>query len=125
MSCVLDYRGVTPIIASLVRQYRFTFADEKDLQQMFAQMLDIAHINYKREYVISEQDRPDFFLPDTGTVIELKVAGSLNQFLRVLHRYAQHDIVKELILLCPKPFRLPNRLQNKPVVCIGLYQSLL
>lgn len=60
-----------------------------------------------------------------GIGIEIKVQGSPNSILRQLHRYAMHPAVKAIILICPRPWKLPETLGGKPLFGVSIFASLL
>lgn len=51
------------------------------------------------EYPLSGRDRIDYFLPDSGVGIEVKVKGSPLEVGRQLERYAAHRDVRHLVLI--------------------------
>jgi hypothetical protein len=58
--------------------------------------------------------------------VELKVKGSVSEIIRQLHRYAKHQVVRELVLVTTRftLTRLPRLLSEKPV-CVALVASSL
>lgn len=70
----------------------------------------------QREVVLSTEDRVDFLVE--GIAVEIKVKCPANQVLRQLSRYAQHERVREILLLSVTraPLqKLPRELNGKPV----------
>jgi hypothetical protein len=124
----IPVQGSSPVflnLKSLISRYHLVFPDEATLQAQFESILVNHGISFVREFKLSGKDRPDFYLKNTGSVVELKVESNLNKILRPLHRYAAYEQVQEVILVCPRPFSLPPVLNGKPMYCISLYKSML
>ena len=81
--------------------FRFSWADESDLQDAIEQILVSADIPYSREHVLGPGERPDFLVGDVA--IEVKVKGSADALLRQVKRYADHDEVGSVLVVTSKP----------------------
>ena len=113
---------IEPVLAAL-RKCTFRGDVEWEMQTAIVAALHIAGVEFTREYELSRADRPDFFLND-GTVIECKVKGSMAAATTQLDRYAQHDVVKRLVLVTTRMqhARVPEELQGKAVHVVVLHQ---
>lgn len=91
-----------PILASqivtLLSSTRFHFASEAELQRQIAEVFADNKFPCHREFNLTAADRVDFFI-EPGLAIEVKIGGSATMIIRQLHRYAQCEQVKELILV--------------------------
>lgn len=107
-------------IRAAIAKYRLTFGDEMALQNQLAEIFTAHAITFEREYVLSAQDRPDFFIMPFA--IEVKLGGSIDKHLRQMKRYNNHPNVQGTILICTKPFAfmLPETLSGKPVAAINV-----
>lgn len=110
---------------------KYCYHSEKDLQQGVAQVLSDLGSAFKPEYLLTPRNRIDFFLSN-GIGIECKSddskgGTSLAAVTRQLHRYAQSDQIKELILLTSmsKHKNLPNLMNEKPLSVVHLLMSFL
>lgn len=103
-------------------RYRFAFANEKQLQDGIERMLAAENVAFEREHRLTAKDRPDFFLPNSGIVIEVKIKGATNDVLRQLYRYAEHEQVKAIILVTSRGrHQLPITMHDKPCRAVVLY----
>jgi hypothetical protein len=121
----------TTDIASQLREAfgrrRFGCQTELNLQDQLEQVLTELGLTFKRECSLNANDRVDFFVERLGVAIEVKISGALNNHLRQMARYAQSPFVKELVLLClrPYPLRKDYTLWGKPVRCVAVYRCLI
>ena len=83
----------------VLRAGRFPFMPEAVLQDGIASTLAAAGITFEREFALSRQDRIDFFVPEIGLGVEVKVDGAISSVTRQLHRYAQHERIRGLLLV--------------------------
>jgi hypothetical protein len=109
---------------------KYHYHNEKELQLGVRQVLDTLKLDYKSEAKIGPRDRIDFLVGDIG--IECKSddssgGTSLAAVTRQLHRYAQSDKVKEVILLTTmsKHKNLPDVINQKPLYIVHLLLSFL
>lgn len=112
-------------LTSLLRNYRFRFVTEKDLQDGIAEALDAAGIAYSREKSLGKPDRPDFIVGNVA--IEVKIKGSLADLLRQVSRYAAHDEISAVLAVGTPHWltRVPPTLVGKQVQSLRLLGSLL
>lgn len=108
------------ILAALSRG-RFLASDEASVQRAVARELDRAGLEFKREKRIGARDRLDFLVEDC-VALELKVRGPEKAILRQLHRYAEHGIVRAIVVAgtCHSVLRLPGAVRGKPLYPIQL-----
>lgn len=85
-------------VLEILSAYRFNFANELELQDGIEAVLLERGIDYVRELRLSPGSRIDFLADDVG--IEVKIAGSSTNLLRQIARYAKHDEIKSLIVVC-------------------------
>ena len=112
-----------PLTADALRQLigkELTFTscnDEYGYQEQLEDWLNkTCRVLTSREVVLSPSDRVDFMVD--GIAVELKVKCSTNEILRQLERYAQHESVREILLLSVTRaplLKLPPSLNGKPV----------
>ena len=110
-------------ILDSIRGCRFNFTCERDLQDGVAQLLEELEAVYEREHEFNPQDRIDFWFPEQGVGVEVKIQESLTDVTRQLHRYAASPEVKVLVLLTTKMShrQMPEKMCGKPIHV--LYQS--
>lgn len=111
-------------LREILGAYRYSFVNERDLQDGIAQVLRLRGIRFDRELRLAPEDVPDFMVD--GTAVEVKVDGSLSAVTRQLHRYAQHKPVRALLLVTSldRLSRLPEELNGKPVAVLSLLGGL-
>jgi hypothetical protein len=108
-------------IAFTLASYRYSFQDEKDLQDGVAAALADNQLPFTRECALSKRDRPDFFLSQLGLVIEVKIKFPRSQVLRQLFRYAEYPQVQSLLLLtCRSCHGVPERMNAKPLFVVNV-----
>lgn len=108
------------VIAALKRIRTQVVIDEYKLHQSISKVLDLEGISYQREFLLGPRNRIDF-LVDSGIGIEAK-KGKPNeqQVLKQLARYTEFEQIKGLILVIERYMDLPEEINGKPVVSIGL-----
>lgn len=113
-----------PEILSVLRAYRYRFTSEAGLQAGIAAALAAAEIPFEREVSLSASDRIDFLVGGCG--IEVKVDGATAAVLRQLHRYAQHERIRSLVLVTSRSRhrQMPEALNGKPVGVVGLWEAM-
>lgn len=105
-------------IVALFAGVRFRGSREVDLQDYIEGALARAELEYEREVELGPRDRVDFLVDGVG--IEVKVAGRVTSLTRQLHRYAQSERVRELVVVSTLMSHrvLPAEISGKPVVAI-------
>lgn len=108
------------VVSALKRIRCHVITDEYKLHNMIAQQLTAAGISFKHEVPLAPRNRIDF-LTDDGIGIEAKKGKPNEQSVyKQLERYAGFDEVKGLILVIERYMDLPETINGKPVVSIGL-----
>ncbi len=105
-------------LADLLKKYRLRWSREKDLQDGVEQVLRCEDVPFVREYCFDAANRVDFWLPDFGIALEIKIKGSLTDVALQLSRYAEFIEVREILLLTAVRAHasVPRRINNKPIV---------
>lgn len=94
--------------------------EEHQLHQIIKDVLNQKGISYSYEHKLGKRNRVDF-LTVGGTAIEAKKGKpNSNQILRQLERYASFDEVKAVVLVIERYMDLPEEINSKPCVSIGL-----
>src|SRR5947199_118923 len=100
-------------LAAILQAYRIRFYSELHLQDGIAQALTQESIPFEREKQLTPKDRIDFLVGGIG--VEIKIESASASVLRQLHRYAQHDLIRELLLVTSraKHLSIPRRMNGK------------
>ena len=105
-------------LASVLKEYRYRFADELELHAGLAVALDAAGVTYLREVKLEPFGRIDFLCSRVG--VEVKIKEPQRKVLRQLAGYARHEAIDSLVLVTTQ-YRLramPAELNGKPLaVC--------
>lgn len=93
---------------------------EYDLQYEISKHLSENGISFQKEYKLGKGSRIDF-LTESGVAIEVK-KGKPNKasVIRQLEKYAEFEEVKSIILIVETSLTIPEELNDKPCVSIGL-----
>ncbi|CDX26836.1 conserved hypothetical protein [Mesorhizobium plurifarium] len=110
-------------IMTVLCRCRFPLTDEKELQAAIAREFNDAGMDYGREHRLSERDVIDFRLGDVG--VEVKIKGSKRSIYHQMERYAEHEVLKELVLISNVPMGFPPALNGKPVYFLNLAKAWL
>lgn len=78
------------------------------------------------ETALSPSDRPDYWFPDQGVAVELKIDGSLSALTRQVHRYALLPQVRGVLVVTPlrRLCGLPETMGGVPVRMAYLESSV-
>lgn len=112
----------------VLRAGRFPFMPEAVLQDGIASTLAAAGVAFERELALSRQDRIDFFVPEIGLGVEVKVDGAISSVTRQLHRYAQHERILSLLLVTTRMRHhvlVPRELSGKRIDVLHLIGASL
>ena len=111
-------------ILYILRENRFNFTGEKELQSALEQAFTAAELEFEREVSLSKKDRIDFLFPG-GLGVEVKVDGSKNNLIRQLHRYAAHERIEHLLVITNKSrlASMPGTLNEKNVHAITINRN--
>lgn len=119
-----DKMTLRRIVAAL-GSHAYRYADEHQLHDGLAVVLDQVGISYEREYIAGPKDRFDF-LCDGGIVIEAKIDGSLPVALRQVGRYCARDEVAAVVLVTTRQWgrtralRPDASLHGKPLRLVSI-----
>lgn len=87
-------------IVALLREHRFCYVDESELQDGMAGAFEAAGVKADREVPLNAKDRVDFLIDRTGC--EVKFTGPWRAVDRQLRRYLQSDRIDEILLVTVK-----------------------
>ena len=112
-------------LRDLLGSFRFQYADEIQLQDGIARVLKDSHIEFEREFRLSQRDRIDFMVEKVG--IEVKVGHPLASVMRQVHRYMQSSEVEELLVVTNRCRHsiIPQIINDKPVEVLFLAWGML
>lgn len=120
-----DLAEVAALVAQILSRHRFDLSDEKVTQGQIAEALLAGGIEHRREVRLSQHDRPDFLLSDSGLAIEVKLRAGRMDIWRQLVRYAAHEAVRGLMLVSNTAMTLPAETAGKPLFLVSLGRSWL
>ncbi|MNW55033.1 hypothetical protein D3C74_326700 [compost metagenome] len=108
------------VVTAIKRIRCHVITDEYKLHELIEQQLTAEGISFQHEVPLAPRNRIDFLTSD-GIGIEAK-KGKPNErrVYEQLERYAGIDDVKGLILVIERYMDLPETINGKPVVSIGL-----
>ena len=107
--------AVVPQIIEILSRCAFDQSSEKRMQDGVAEILKANDIDFIKEHQFSRKDRMDFFIPKLGIGIECKIKGGEVALIGQVLRYAQHEEVKEIMVVTTKHHNLPLTANFKPV----------
>src|SRR5690554_4023327 len=110
-------------IVLFVRSLRLPMQNEKATQADLESHLLNEGYDFLREYRLSEGNIVDFFFPETGTALEIKLKAPKRTIFRQLKRYCEHDEIKGLIVASGTFMGLPQDVEGKPVWFVSLSQN--
>ena len=105
-------------VRAIIEGCRFRYHDEDCLQAGLAEAFTAAGHAVAREVRLSGRDRLDLLTGRIG--IEVKIAGQADAVLRQLTRYAQSDLIDELVLVTTRARHraLPDTVGGKPLTVV-------
>src|SRR3954469_19631495 len=107
-------------IAKAIKGKRFNLQDEKELQiQMFNYLSELT-IPVEKEHHLDSKNIPDFFFPDQGIALEVKIKGSARHIYAQCERYTCFTEVKGIILITNRSMGFPAEINGKPAYFIKL-----
>lgn len=112
-------------IVRAISSRRFRFSNEKDLQAGIETAFQEDGLIFEREVRLAPGDVVDFMV---GVVaVEVKTDGPLAALTRQIDRYAEHERVKELVVISSRRrlTNLPQVLRGKNVHAVALAGGLL
>lgn len=103
---------------------RFTWQDERQLQDGLEDALTQAGLTVHREVVLAPHERIDFLVDRVG--VEVKVKGAPHTVARQLQRYAHSDRIDALVLVTSRAqhLTLPDQVAGTPVRVVFLGAAL-
>ena len=107
-------------IIDCIAGFRFSYANEYQLQEGLAAALSSRGWPVEREVRLGARDRIDLLVGSVG--VEVKVAGKPDSVVRQLTRYAESDDIDALVLVTSRVrhLDLPALINGKPVVSVSL-----
>ncbi|MCY9870345.1 hypothetical protein [Vibrio barjaei] len=105
---------------------RLNISNEAKAQVELSLYFQKIGLNFEKEYRLDE-GIVDFFLPDSGIAIELKVdkGWSKTKVFRQCERYCQSDEVHGIILATGAYQGLPEKINGKPALVFQMGQLAL
>ena len=106
-----------------LNEYRYVVGSESTFQAGVELVLQKYGIAYIREFDLGREfGRIDFYLPHSGTGLELKVKGSPSDVARQLYRYCLSPEIAGLVLLTSRNrlARMPQAMNGKPLLSVSL-----
>lgn len=115
----------TPQLVTILKSRRFNFTSEEELQEGIALALCEEGVSFEREKVLAPGSRIDFLTSGLG--LEVKLECNLAALTRQLHRYAQCDEVKALVVVTSRTrhMALPLSLNGKTIEVVHLMNNAL
>jgi len=105
---------------------RSVLSSELAIQNVIEEELGQLGISYDREFRLSPQDRPDFFVGSFGLAIEVKKGAAAVPELRQIARYLEHDCIREcaIVALSFSP-EFPAELLGKPIRKFPIWKFMI
>lgn len=94
-------------------------------EKMHAVMVAAGLPFFEREFKLNKKDRIDFYFPESGLGVEVKVQGSPNEILKQLERYALNEQIKALLYVSGYFIGLPPEVNGKPLYSVHLSRGML
>jgi hypothetical protein len=116
-----DLATIEAAIGSALARDRGALQSEERLQTLVARVLADLGVTVEREKRLDARDRPDFWTPKSGLVIEIKLRRAGLDALRQVARYLRHPEVTSALLIAPRVTEYPPLLGGKPVRVIQLW----
>lgn len=117
------------LIESLTRYLahnRSSVMREERIHDGIATGLSELGVEFEREYRLTPKSRLDFFLPETGTAVEVKRGNAKYDSLRQVGRYLEHLKITGCLMIAMRiDRRIPPVFQKKPIAKLELWRILL
>lgn len=84
-------------IADIVRGFAYAYRNEADVQAAVVELLSSKGHAVMSEVPLTDRDRIDLVVDRVG--VEIKIKGSAANVARQLQRYAESDLIDELVLV--------------------------
>lgn len=114
-------------IIKVLQSGRYDLTQEKTTQaQIQKRMQEKAPaFGFIRHHQFDKTSIPDFFEPELGIAIEVKIKGSKIDIYKQCERYCKFEEVKMLILCTNKAMGFPKELNGKPCYYINIGKAWL
>jgi hypothetical protein len=112
------------IIGLIIAGGRLSYRTERDLHDVLSKRIGDQYIH---EFQLAKDCRLDFFNPESGIVIEVKIKRHIERDLFYqIERYTQHEEVKGCLLIAPFfTGKIPDIVNGTPVVCCDINNLML
>jgi hypothetical protein len=123
LHAVLGTEEQLRVLVRNLSAYRYTVGAESSFHAGVELVLQECTVSYIHEFDLGRAfGRIDFYLPDSGTGLELKIKGSPSDVARQLYRYCLSPNIASLILLTPRHrlARMPETMNGKPLLSVSL-----
>lgn len=106
------------VLAALKPLAQLNASHESDISEAVADAFTRTGIAFQREVWLNDTDRIDYMVGRIG--VELKLKGTVSAVTRQLARYADSDLIDELILVTTRYTHrgIVNTLRGKPVTVL-------
>lgn len=104
-------------LASFISREKLSLTKESITQSELAMAFEcygLPYSRFNRHTKLDDHNIPDFFDPQTGTAIEIKIKGQKSAIYEQCKRYLDFDQMKMLILVTNKSMTLPPVINGKP-----------
>lgn len=113
------------LIIQSLRMQKFPLDTEAETQLAVDKYFQSCGVEHVREHVFDRASRIDFFLPEGGVGIEVKLKGGAKNILRQCMRYCEFEELKCLILLTNRSMGFPKEINGKPCYVVKLGRAWL
>jgi hypothetical protein len=125
-STSFNLASLSQAIGKQLRLHRAAVMREERIHDSIAQAFAELGIQVEREYRLTKSSRLDFFVPDSGTVVEVKKGNIGVDVLHQVGRYFESPEVTGCILIGMRfDARMPSKFAGKPIAAIALWKYLL
>ncbi len=117
----LAEKTTAPQLVQVLRAHKYSYSNERDLQDAIAVVLKQRDIPFSREVKLTDRDRIDF-LVGLGIGVEVKIECQTTELIRQLARYAASEDITALVLVTTKHrlALMPDALAGKPIHVVHL-----
>jgi predicted AAA+ superfamily ATPase len=112
-------------VLSTLKNHRFDLTREKQTQIEVNNALLTLRKDFKREFILDKENIIDFYFPEDGIGIEVKLKFGAMQTLKQCERYCGFDQIKTLILLTRTAHGFPPQIKGKDVYLVSLGEAWL
>lgn len=115
-------------VINLLQHYRFSLQTEKELQTQIYLILksnSTFPFSIEKEYKLSKKSTIDFYFPEGGIGMEIKIKGSSTTIYKQCVKYCECSELRSLILVTNKAMGLPEKINNKSCYLVNLGKAWL